>query len=89
MIPFPQLPVSTVVLGALESTRQSVLTCPEPNLEQTAPIVQGENLVICDPEAGFMMYSPSASQVEDDNGQHSADVDAHVVDVQSWTAPIV
>lgn len=65
-----------------------MLTSPEPNFEHTAPIVQGENLVIPDQDVGFMMYSPSASQVDDESGQHSVD-DPHVVDVQSWTAPRV
>ena len=52
-------------------------------------MVQEENLVIPLREVGFMMYSPSASQVEEDNGQQSFGDDAHVDDVQSWTAPMV
>lgn len=88
-IPFPQVPVLPVVLADLASTRQWVRTCPEPNLEQTAPIVQDENLVIPPRVVGFIMYPPSASQVEEDNGQQSLGDDMHVDDVQSWTAPRV
>ncbi|KAJ5105826.1 hypothetical protein NUU61_003173 [Penicillium alfredii] len=88
-MPFPHWLVLPVSFPVRESTRQPVLTSLDPNLEQTDPIVQGENRVIPAVDDGFMMYSPSASHVEEESGQQSVDEDPHVAEVQSWTAPMV
>jgi hypothetical protein len=88
-MPFPQWPGLSELFPMRRSTRQLVLTSLDPNLEQTDPIVHGENRVIPAPDKGFMMYSEFASQVERDSGQHSVTDDPHVAEVQSWTAPKV
>ncbi|GFF24242.1 hypothetical protein IFM46972_00979 [Aspergillus udagawae] len=76
-MPFPHCP-------------QLVLTPPERSWEQMFRMLHGENADCEDEEAGFMMYCPFASQVEEDNGQHCPwEEEAHSVESQSWTAPNV
>jgi hypothetical protein len=87
-MPFPHCPAVMVVILLL-LTRQLVLTVPSRSCEQMVRMLQGENAVCDGEEAGFMMYCPFASQVEEDRGQHCPWVAGHVADVQSWMAPKV
>jgi hypothetical protein len=90
-IPLPHwLPL--MVTTPLLSDRQEDLMLFLPMAEQMFPMVQSENLVMLFIAYGFMMYFASASQVDEESGQHwdeSCSFSEHVWESQSCTAPKV
>jgi hypothetical protein len=85
-MPLPQTPLEMVVTLSLPD-RHVVRMRLRPMAVQILPTVHGENSVILDVDAGFMMYSPLALQVVLLSGQHVSEDPVLQSSVQSCTPP--